>query len=325
MFLPDRDTTLLRLNLKDGIEALRRAKADAERVAELRALLSEYQGKIPEEMTSIDHSYDISEKMEKCRKFVADLSFEEALTKFVTEIPLVDLDELKEFVKKKMKDFPMQHAAGSSLLDHKGKSRVEKKSMFELSGEEAERALDGEMVSQFSKFSMPHITSCFIQPAREQIVYEHQPDLYDLIPLVRNNPFIPEHHEGIFLRGLHAGFHGDFLLASTLLIPQIENSIRYVLESHGVETSNLMEDKTQPYKLLGQLFDILKTNAIFPPSLCFELRALLIEKDGPEFRNRLTHGFVTEAECYDDAAVYLWWLVLRICLAPVLSQLSDKG
>jgi len=187
-----------------------------------------------------------------------------------------------------------------------------------LEGEEAEEAFQSEMFSHFSRFLMPHKTRCFIEPAREQFIFDHQPDIYDLIFIVRNNPFIPEHHEGIFLRGLHAGFHGDFLLASSLLVPQIENSIRSFLEVRGVDVTNLMDDGTQPYKLLGPLFDLPETTEIFSESFVFELRALLIEKSGPEFRNRYAHGFVTEAECHSETAIYLWWLVLRICLVPLI-------
>jgi hypothetical protein len=112
-------------------------------------------------------------------------------------------------------------------------------------------------------------------------------------------------------------------LSSALLVPQIENSIRHVLEAQGIESSNLLNDGTQPYKLLGALFDMPETQRIFSDSLCFEFRALLIEKSGVEFRNRIAHGFVTEGECYDRPAVYLWWLVLRICFTGVLRQLTD--
>ena len=135
--------------------------------------------------------------------------------------------------------------------------------------------------------------------------------------MILNNPFVPSGHEGIFLRGIHAGFNGDFLIASHLLVPQIENSLRFVLESQGVDVSNLMSDGTQPVKVLGALFSMNQTKEIFGDSLCFELRGCLIEKAGYDFRNRLAHGFVTERDCYSAAAAMIWWLVLRICLIPV--------
>ena len=114
-------------------------------------------------------------------------------------------------------------------------------------------------------------------------------EFQDLSFVVENNPFIPPDHEGIFLRGLHAGFHGDFIVASHLLPLQIENSLRYVLEENGVDVSNLMSDGTQPVKVLGAILGIPATKQIFGEQLCFELRGCLIEKTGYDFRNRVAH------------------------------------
>ena len=108
------------------------------------------------------------------------------------------------------------------------------------------------------------------------------------------------------------------------MVPQIENSIRYALESNDVDVPNLMSDGTQPVKILGPLFDLQETTQIFGESLVFELRGLLIEKRGADFRNRIAHGFVSEAECYGAAPVILWWIVLRLCLIPVLQSQQSK-
>jgi hypothetical protein len=106
-------------------------------------------------------------------------------------------------------------------------------------------------------------------------------------------------------------------LPTHLLTPQIENSLRYVLESHRVDVSNLMSDGTQPVKVLGAIFGMAETKQIFGEPLCFELRGCLIEKTGFDFRNRVADGFVHEGECYTTACVTVWWLVLRICLTPI--------
>ena len=159
---------------------------------------------------------------------------------------------------------------------------------------------------------------------RYQILNDHRPTFEDLRFIVDKNPFIPPGHEGIFLRGLHAGFHGDFVVATHLLTPQIENSLRYVLESHDVDISNLMSDGTQPVKVLGAIFGLAETSQIFTDELCFELRGCLIEKTGYDFRNRIAHGFVDEGECYSHAGVTMWWLVLRICLTPTFQTITEQ-
>jgi hypothetical protein len=47
---------------------------------------------------------------------------------------------------------------------------------------------------------------------------------------------------------------------------------------------------------------LLEMKMIFGEDVSFELCGLLIEKTGYSFRNRITHGFVTEAQCYSAAA-----------------------
>ena len=42
-----------------------------------------------------------------------------------------------------------------------------------------------------------------------------------------NSKFIPKEREYIFAKGLYAGFQNDFILSSHLLIPQIENSLKF--------------------------------------------------------------------------------------------------
>jgi len=40
------------------------------------------------------------------------------------------------------------------------------------------------------------------------------------------------------------------------------------------------------------------------------MKALLIEQNGPNMRNRLCHGLMTENEIYSGYTVFLLWLVL---------------
>jgi hypothetical protein len=135
---------------------------------------------------------------------------------------------------------------------------------------------------------------------------------------------VPTGHEEIFARGLAAGFQADFLVASHLLVPQVENSLRFVLEANGVNVANLLSDMTQPVKLLGQLLGMGETSDIFGEDAVFELRGCLIEKHGFDLRNRVAHGFVTAHECNNGSGpVLAWWLILRLCVAGFLTSAAN--
>jgi hypothetical protein len=311
--------------LTNGIEALRQAGGARERIDELRARLRGYQEESLKEMGTHSTEVDISEPVEAARKHVSGTDLHTALIRLALGHDLTVLADLRETVLTQAKETPLLHLIGATMVDQKGRVTAQRPGLLNLQGEELERRIEAEMFSNAAQFMWPLRVSCYIEPARLQIFSEHHPTFEELAFLVRDNPFVPSGHETIFLRGIHAGFNGDFLVASHLLIPQIENSIRYVLESNGVDVSNFMSDGTQPVKVLGPLFGMKEIEEFFGESLCFELRGCLIEKTGYDFRNRLAHGFVSERECYSSAAVMVWWLVLRICLLPIYRDITEKS
>lgn len=311
--------------LTEGIEALRRAGEAKERVETLRKRLLEIQeASLAEMKTFSSENLDISAPIEMAREHVRGHDLLTALLRFVLGYDLTDCKELKKTVLENANAFPIQHFFEASIIDSKGRVIKQKPGMLGLSGEEFDKRLLEEMFSHAAQFVWSLRVHTYIEPGRIQIFNDHHPGTDDLAFLVTNNPFIPPGHEGIFLRGIVAGFHGDFLVAAHLLVPQIENSLRYVLESSGVDVSKLNSDGTQPVKVLGAIFGMKQTTEMFGESLCFELRGCLIEKTGYDFRNRVAHGFVSDEECYSAAASHVWWLVLRVCLIPIFQTLNTQ-
>ncbi len=310
--------------LGKAIEELRQAGAAKERIADLRRRMNEWQERSLAEFQTFSTGMDISQLVIGARDHVKGSDFPTAALKLAFGQELSDPKSLKDEVVKAAKEAPLTYLMGAAIVDSQGRTTAKKESLFNLKGDAAEQALEAETFSHATRFHWPLRVDGFIEPARAQILNDHKPTFQDLFFIVRNNPFIPPGHEGIFLRGLHSGFHGDFAVATHLLTPQIENSLRYVLESHGVDVSNLMSDGTQPVKVLGAIFGMAETKQIFGEPLCFELRGCLIEKTGFDFRNRVAHGFVHEGECYSTAGVTVWWLVLRICLIPIFQTIAEK-
>ena len=178
--------------------------------------------------------------------------------------------------------------------------------------------VDGEvlrkkMVQMANEVQWPLQMSWNIEPARIAFVAEHSVRRDSLRFLVCFNPFIPEGHEGIYLRGIQAGFHGDWLVAMHLLIPQVEASIRHVLQEAGVVTSTLESDGTQKERDLNQLLWMPEVENIFGPDITFDLRGILIERFGHNMRNESAHGLMPEGAFYGPASVFLWWLIIHLC------------
>lgn len=300
-------------DLAQGIEALRQAHASPERIAELRERLKDYQKRSMSEMHTLRVPIDTREACEASVQYVTNDDVRRSMSLLALGVDVVSIEGLKKDVIEEVKQSPFTALGKESMLDEAGRVVAHKESLFGLTREAAEQELEKRMFDNARNYKWKWRAETFIEPARQQIWRQHQPRLRDLEYLILHNPFIPPGHEGIFLQGLYYGLAGDFMVASHLLAPQIENSIRYVLEQNGADVSNLNSDLTQQVKTLGALFDMPETTRIFGKDLCFEMRGLLTEKHGLSFRNDIAHGFVKRGDCYGVAALNTWWLTLKLC------------
>ena len=131
---------------------------------------------------------------------------------------------------------------------------------------------------------------------------------------------MPPGHEHSFARGFRAGFDGDWHAATYFLVPQVENSIRYVLDNRGVISSKLDNKRIQEVRTLEKLLLMPETIEALGEEHVFELRGVLTEEFGSNLRNRLAHGLLTDGDCYTLATEHLWWLLLRLCVIPLLPR-----
>lgn len=305
--------------MEAAIVALRKAGEESAKIQEIQKELRAIQPKAMAEMKTVEFSTDIRAEVLAMRDAFDSLPLDQALLKLSFGQSLVNLENLRAQTEAEANQSITQLFDGSF---YSADARVihNQKGLIGLEGKDREKSLEGQMFTYLNRVIWNWRASSFIDPARQKITEQHRLHKADFVFLVSENPFVPPGHEEIFLRGIHAGFHGDFLVASSLLVPQIENSIRYVLTNHGVDVTNYQDDRTQPVKLLGPLFDVPEMKEIFGESCWFELRGLLIEKTGAELRNKISHGFISNAECYGPAAKNVWWIVLRLCMMPFAKQ-----
>jgi hypothetical protein len=203
---------------------------------------------------------------------------------------------------------------GTEALDHTGKV-ADKIPASGFGPEDVEaKAMRKKMVLQAKEIGWQLPVAWRIEPARLAILKEHPIRRRDLFFLLANNPFVPAGHEGLYVRGLQAGFFGDWVVAMHLLIPQIESSLRHIFQQHDVVTSTLESDGTQKERDLNQLLWMAELEQIFGPDIAFDLRGILIERFGDNMRNEFAHGLMPESAFYVPSAAYLWWLVLHLCV-----------
>jgi hypothetical protein len=152
-----------------------------------------------------------------------------------------------------------------------------------------------------------------ILPSLEVIQVEHFIREERLEELLRFSRFIPPGRLPLFVKGFSRFFAGDMFGAAAILIPQIESSLRHVLESIGEIATHLNHSLIQDERTLNEILDHEALNTVLGRDVVFNLKGLLISRHGFNFRNRLSHGLLEPHEFYSLPTLFLVWLWFRIC------------
>lgn len=308
-----------------AVHTLREAKADAAEIEKAHKCLLDFQKRGMSEMQTIRiprEGSDLEEKLEQSAQAAAALVkgqwFEDAILRLAYVADPSQPAELRKRIESNEGGGVFTQIFGASTVRSDGQISDTKPPLDSNDPEEREEAVVKEMYSQARTIDWIARAQVLIEPARQQVVAEHAARRVDLLFLVQDNPFVPIGREGLFLRGLHAGLHGDIVLALHLLLPQVEHSIREIFTAHGVITSKLESDTTQDERDLGWMLTHPQMAKIFGEGMAFDLRGLLVERFGLNLRNDLAHGLLAEQQMITPGAVYAWWLVLRLCCIPII-------
>jgi hypothetical protein len=307
-----------------AIEAYRRVGRCAERTDELRHVLDDYQQRSMSEMRSYEVKLpDTSELVRQSTDRVKDKPLEQALLNLAMIYQPPKMDELLPLAQQLSVESPINLLASSLVVDDQG--HVVARDIGSLGDERGSNQVLGPELGRVAQTRQAFVTQAILEPARYQIITDHYVTLEVMTDLVSNNPFVPPGHEEIFARGLLAGFRSDFLVALSLLVPQIEQSIRYLLILSGVIPYGLDDNMIQQVHLLDVVLRRPETSVIFGEHIVFDLKLLLVNHSSSNLRNRLSHGLM-KADEYDGwASVYLWWLVLHLCYRSFLIQQAQEA
>lgn len=307
-----------------AVQALREAKADAADIENAHRRLLDFQKRSMTEMETIqiplENAPDLEKKLEESAKgaaaHVAGHCFEDAIIRFAFVAEPSNPDELKKRIEDPNSGGVFTQLFSTTTVRSDGQTSDTKPPLASDDPKEREIAVLKEMYSQARTVDWRLRVQVSIEPARQQIVSEHPARPLDLMFLVQDNPFVPRGREGLFLRGLHAGLHGDLVLARHLLLPQMENSVREIFTARGIITSKLESDQTQDERDMGWMLAHAEMAKIFGSGMAFDLRGLLVERFGLNLRNDIAHGLLAESQMVTEGALYAWWLTLRLCCIP---------
>jgi hypothetical protein len=303
----------------EAFEKLKSQSTEEERAAintrleEIHKRLLEYQQKSSNELITISSEFNISAEVELARSQVKGKEFPEAILVLASLTTPPKVSYLRQSV-----EDPASLSGLFQIKINNDQSKV-------VARQNREEAITFGMYVKAVAYQKLY-AQAFIEQARYQIFSEHiiqkseenKIKETDLLPLVLNNPFVPPGREKLFIKGLYAGLIGDFITSTHILIPQIENSVRYLLSNRGAITSGI-DNKNNGIQQEDNLNKTLfpskypQITSIFDEDTLFDLQGLLIEKSGSNLRNRMAHGLINDNDFSSPIFSYLWWVTLRLC------------
>ncbi len=128
----------------------------------------------------------------------------------------------------------------------------------------------------------------------------------------------------LFAYAFHFCFKEDYIAGISILLPQIEDFIRYLLNSIGVNTRN--KDRNNKFDKELSLDELLTNKKddlikIFGENIFFEFKTLL-SNDNLCFnmRNNFCHGLVNTNDIFSYNYQYLWIFIFRIILISFINN-----
>lgn len=295
-----------------------------EKTAEIYRKLRELQRRGTGEMKKIStDSIDITKYVMQTRERVSGLTFRETLLVLATAAKPTDFDRLTQQARELMERFPLQSLFGGVTMGDDGRVISRRSTAVPGDKDDDEQAL-WERVVELVIHRKQMEVHALIMPALNQIMFEHNPALRDLRDLVVHNPFVPEGREELFAKGFLAGLRGEFPEALSILVPQLENSLRHLLEQSGLEISTQDGRGIQDVILLGRILGIEQLGEILGPDIVKELKVLFDDRQGPRLRHYIAHGLMNHDAFYDPLAIYAWWFIFYLCICPVQKRFRDE-
>ena len=167
-------------------------------------VLIEYEKISINELQHFSTEFDASESVKKAIANVSNKSFFDAIFSLSLMVNSPKIEDLKEESKNLANQYPLQHLISGVAVNQDGKVVARQASMFSSDPKEVEEAMRQNMLKN-AEFHRLFITQAFIEPARHQILLEHNALLSDFIPIVQDNLFVPEGREYIYALGLLKG------------------------------------------------------------------------------------------------------------------------
>ncbi|MCL5421032.1 MAG: DUF4209 domain-containing protein [Nitrospirae bacterium] len=262
--------TYLQFNLKTEADAI---------AVELRTVGA----KTKDEMVAMSGEVKISkEKLDEYITEMTDGDLEESLSRIASHF-LPDRDEVTTQVREQSKKTVLQFLMTQSIQDHKGRPIAKIGPLHE--------DLDGHVVLHMSR-NMSFET-IFLRLVFERLQSKFNLSPKDLTDFLYKSPLFETDRLPIMSAGLQAFLEGNHIVTAHLLIPQIEDALRNLVEMAGGAIYKPNRSGGLSLKTLDEVLRDDIVTHVLDENTAFYLRVLLTDQRGWNIRNTVCHGLAS--------------------------------
>jgi hypothetical protein len=305
--------------VKQALREFRGLRSAKDRVDEMRRRLRELQDMALDELSGFSTPLDgIEEVRSQTYEQFKALSLLDALRSMVGFSKPDSVTKLKKVVLQQARDFPLSNLFASSYSDSEGRE-VARGPSIDFDGEPTEDWYKEHGIRYMSIVRRFRVHGN-LEPARQAVLERFSLNEQHFVPIVQLSSFVPIGHHHIFSLGFARLWQGDYATAGHLLLPQIENSLRHVLQMAGRDSAKIEEDGLEGDRPLNILLSRCRSDleAILGVDMVWELDSLLNFRPGPALRHELAHGKMSWPAFFSDEAITACWLVYLLTLIPIL-------
>ena len=302
---------------------------DREKLSELRSKLEDFQKLALGQMQSIPFTINTESTYKLVEQCFNELTIEEAVVQIARFARIYRIDDVKQQVCKKQREYFLSSMFSSSMLNEEGQTVKDLPPLSEVDFDENTDALFQHMVRYVSeqRGMIDSITLGYAFRFLRQIgnIEEGSLDF-----LVSDNAIIPENRREIVREGLYLGLMGKLYTAMHVLLPQTENIFRNLVKICGDTVTYLKDDGTESYKPLSALLGSEKLGECYSEDIIFTFRSIMDEPIGENLRNLNAHGLLEPQKGNSMSAVCFLCLLIKLLVMyspkaqPILKKLTER-
>lgn len=245
-----------------------------------------------------------------------------ALAKWFANAPLDSIEAAQDAAITAMREHPVQHLFSRTTLDADGRT------IHKSTSPQARGGIPGEVWAEIVRnlsLKIGVLAQGYIWPVLAKMSTERKLTISDFRVMIRASPFVPPNQEWFFATALYNGYYGRLAESIYMLVPAMEACVRACLQRAGIETRNIRADDTEIEPGLSALMELDGVDQALTPDLAWHIRALYCGPLGPNLRNRMAHGLLTEEESKGSSVLYAWWLAFRLAFIPYFNLVMRES